>query len=102
MGGAVGIERVGKLCAYALPTVLALLLSYAAAGRRPASYANTVAAGALILALTYVTFEIRRLYHGPVLTRGETSGLEQYTYSIASRADGPSLRTCSAFAIIRS
>ena len=76
------------LLAYALPAVLALLLSYAAAGRRPASYANTIAAGALILALTYFTFEIRRLYHGPVLTRGETTGLEQYTYSIAWLAFG--------------
>ena len=36
-----------------------------------------------MLALTYVTFEIRRLYHGPVLTRGSTTGVEQYTYSIA-------------------
>jgi len=76
------------LLGYALPAVLALLLSYAVAGRRPASYANTIAAGALILALTYVTFEIRRLYHGPVLTRGETTGLEQYTYSIAWLAFG--------------
>jgi len=76
------------LLAYALPAVLALLLSYAVAGRRPASYANTIAAGALVLALTYVTFEIRRLYHGPVLTRGETTGLEQYTYSIAWLAFG--------------
>jgi uncharacterized membrane protein len=76
------------LLAYALPAVLALLLSYAVAGRRPASYANTIAAGALILALTYITFEIRRLYHGPVLTRGETTGLEQYTYSIAWLAFG--------------
>lgn len=71
------------LLGYALPAVLALLLSYAVAGRRPASYANTIAAGALVLALTYVTFEIRRLYHGPVLTRGPTTGVEQYTYSIA-------------------
>ena len=54
--------------AYALPAVLMLLLSYAVAGRRRAGYANTIAAGALILALTYVTLEIRRLYHGPVLT----------------------------------
>ena len=76
------------LLAYALPAMLALLLSYAVAGRRPASYANTIAAGALILALTYFTFEIRRLYHGPVLTRGETTGLEQYTYSIAWLAFG--------------
>ena len=52
------------LLGYALPAVLALLLSYAVAGRRPASYANTIAAGALVLALTYVTLEIRRLFTG--------------------------------------
>jgi uncharacterized membrane protein len=79
------------LLGYALPAMLALLLSYAVAGRRPASYGNTIAAGALVLALTYVTFEIRRLYHGPVLTRGATSGAEQYTYSIAWLAFGVSL-----------
>ena len=71
------------LLAYALPAVLALLLSYAVAGRRRASYANTIAAGALVLALTYVTIEIRRLYHGPVPSGGNTTDLEQYTYSIA-------------------
>jgi uncharacterized membrane protein len=76
------------LLAYALPAVLALLLSYAVAGRRSAGYANTIAAGALVLALTYVTFEIRRLYHGPVLTSGATTGVEQYTYSIAWLAFG--------------
>ncbi len=57
------------LLGYALPAVLALLLSYAVAGRRPAAYANTIAGAALVLALTYVTLEIRRLYHGPVLNR---------------------------------
>jgi uncharacterized membrane protein len=79
------------LLGYALPAVLALLLSYAVAGRRPASYANTIAAGALVLALTYVTFEIRRLYHGPVLTRGPTIAVEQYTYSVAWLAFGVAL-----------
>jgi uncharacterized membrane protein len=79
------------LLAYALPAVLALLLSYTVAGRRRASYANTIAAGALVLALTYVTFEIRRLYHGPVLTSGDTTGVEQYTYSIAWLAFGVAL-----------
>ncbi len=79
------------LLGYALPAVLALLLSYAVAGRRPAGYANTIAAGALVLALTYVTFEIRRLYHGPVLTRGPTTDVEQYTYSIAWLAFGVAL-----------
>jgi uncharacterized membrane protein len=76
------------LLGYALPAVLALLLSYAVAGRRPVAYANTIAAGALILALTYVTFEIRRIYHGPILSVGPTSGAEQYTYSIAYLAFG--------------
>lgn len=79
------------LLAYALPAVLALRLSYAVAGQRHAAYANTIAAFALMLALTYVTFEIRRLYHGPILTRGVTSGAEQYTYSIAWLAFGVAL-----------
>jgi uncharacterized membrane protein len=74
------------LLGYALPAVLALLLSYAVAGRR--AYADTIAAGALILALAYVTFEIRRIYHGPVLFVGQTTGAEQYTYSIAYLAFG--------------
>jgi len=71
------------LLGYALPAILALLLSYAAAGRRHPYYGNTIAAGALILALAYVSFEIRRLYHGPVISGGETTGAEQYSYSIA-------------------
>jgi uncharacterized membrane protein len=76
------------LLGYAMPAVLALLLSYAVAGRRSAWYANTIAAGALILALSYLTFEIRRFYHGPILTSGATGGAEQYTYSIAWLAFG--------------
>ncbi len=76
------------LLGYALPAILALLLSYAIAGHRPAGYVNSIAAGALIMALTYVTFEIRRLYHGPYMDRGPTTGVEQYTYSIAWLAFG--------------
>jgi uncharacterized membrane protein len=71
------------LLGYALPAILALLLSYAVAGHRHRYYGNTIAAGALILALAYVSFEIRRLYHGPVMSSGGTSDAEQYTYSIA-------------------
>ena len=76
------------LLGYAIPAILALLLSYAVAGRRPAAYGNTIAVGALVLALAYVTFEIRRLYHGPVLANGATLDVEQYTYSIAWLAFG--------------
>jgi uncharacterized membrane protein len=87
--GGLFINRI--LLGYAAPAVLALLLSYAVAGRRRASYGNTIAAGALILALSYVTLEIRRLYHGPLLTSGATGGAEQYTYSIAWLAFGVAL-----------
>jgi uncharacterized membrane protein len=73
---------------YALPSILMLLLSYAVAGQRSRIYANTIAAGALIFALAYVTLEIRRLYHGPNLATGATSDAEQYTYSIASLVFG--------------
>jgi uncharacterized membrane protein len=79
------------LLGYAMPAVLALLLSYAVAGRRPVVYANTIAGAALVLALAYVTFEIRRLYHGPVLIQGAISGAEQYSYSIAWLAFGVTL-----------
>jgi uncharacterized membrane protein len=71
------------LLAYALPAVLMLLLSYAVAGRRSTTYANTIAAGALIFALSYVTLEIRRLYHGANIIEGLIGDAEQYTYSIA-------------------
>jgi uncharacterized membrane protein len=85
----VGGEFINELLlGYAAPAILALLLSYAVAGRRPASYGNTIAAGALVLALAYVSLEIRRLYHGPVLATGVTSDVEQYTYSIAWLAFG--------------
>ncbi len=70
------------LLAYALPAVLMLLLSYAVAGERGKAYANTIAGGALVFALAYVTLEIRRFYHGPILSSGETTGAEQYSYSI--------------------
>ncbi|WBL80537.1 DUF2339 domain-containing protein [Bradyrhizobium xenonodulans] len=70
------------LLGYALPAVLMLLLSYAVAGHRPVAYANTIAGGALVFALTYLTLEIRHFYHGPVLLYGATTGAEQYTYSI--------------------
>ena len=87
--GGVFVNRL--VLGYAMPAVLMLLLSYAAAARRPAAYANTIAAGALVMALSYVTLEIRRLYHGPLLTSGITSGAEQYTYSIAWLAFGVAL-----------
>ncbi|WP_456622973.1 MULTISPECIES: DUF2339 domain-containing protein [unclassified Bradyrhizobium] len=79
------------LLGYALPAVLMLLLSYAVVGERGRTYANTIAGGALVFALAYVTLEIRRFYHGPILLDGETTGAEQYTYSIGWLAFGVTL-----------
>jgi uncharacterized membrane protein len=76
------------LLGYAIPAILALLLSYAVAGRRPAAYGNTIAAAALVLALSYVSLEIRRLYHDPLMSSGPIYDVEQYTYSIAWLAFG--------------
>ncbi|MGE5159274.1 MAG: DUF2339 domain-containing protein, partial [Gemmatimonas sp.] len=87
------VELTGRvvnllLLAYALPAVLMLLLSYAVAGQRPAAYANTIAAGALVFALAYATLEVRRLYQGAFIGTGAASGAEQYTYSIVWLAFG--------------
>lgn len=79
------------LLGYALPAVLMLLLSYAVSGHRSVAYANTIAGGALVFALSYVTLEIRRFYHGPVLLYGGTTSAEQYTYSIGWLAFGVAL-----------
>jgi uncharacterized membrane protein len=67
---------------YAIPAGLALILSYmTAASSRPPAYSNTIAGSALILALAYVSLEVRRFYHGPVLT-GTIIDAEQYSYSV--------------------
>jgi uncharacterized membrane protein len=79
------------LLAYALPALLMLGLSYAVAGRRAAGYANTLAGFALVLALVYVTLQIRRFFQGPVLAYGDTSDAEQYAYSLAWLAFGVAL-----------
>ena len=71
------------LLGYALPAGLAWLLSRTVAGRRKPAYGNTIAGGALVLALTYVTLEVRRLYHGPVFGDASVLDSEQYTLSIA-------------------
>jgi uncharacterized membrane protein len=85
------------LLAYALPAVLAILLSRYVAGRRHAAYANTIAAAALALALAYITFQVRRVYHGPVLATGPTTNAEQYTYSVAWLGFGVMLLLAGVF-----
>jgi uncharacterized membrane protein len=76
------------MLAYALPAGLLLALSYTVAGHRPHGYANALAGVALVLALTYVTLQVRRFFHGPILHGGGTTDAEQYAYSLAWLAFG--------------
>jgi uncharacterized membrane protein len=52
---------------------------------------------AIVLALAYLTLEVRRLYHGPVLTSGPTTDAEQWTYSVVWLAFGVALLIAGIF-----
>jgi uncharacterized membrane protein len=69
------------LLAYGIPALLAAILVLIARTTRPLVYRTIAATAAVGLALGYLSLEVRRLYHGPVLWRGATSDVEQYTYS---------------------
>jgi uncharacterized membrane protein len=58
---------------------------------RPHAYRVTAATFAVLLLLSYLTIEVRTLYHGPVLWRGGMSNPEQYTYSVVWLAYGVAL-----------
>jgi uncharacterized membrane protein len=79
------------LLGYALPALLATVLGLVVRGVRPPGYSATAAIAAVALALAYLSLEVRRLYHGPVLTGGPLSDAEQYTYSAVWLAFGVAL-----------
>jgi uncharacterized membrane protein len=68
------------LLGYGVPAVLAIALSLTARTTRPLPYRVVAAITAMTLALFYLTLEVRRLFHGPILA-GPTGDAEQYMYS---------------------
>jgi uncharacterized membrane protein len=68
------------LLGYGLPAALAIALALIARTTRPLRYRVVAAIAAMTLALFYLTLEVRRLFHGPILA-GPTSDAEQYLYS---------------------
>jgi uncharacterized membrane protein len=72
---------------YGLPAALAVTLALVARHTRPMPYRIGAAATAVALALTYLTLEVMRLYHGPQLT-GPVSDPESYTFSAVWLAFG--------------
>jgi uncharacterized membrane protein len=75
------------LLGYGLPAVLAITLALIARTTRPISYRVAATITAVTLALFYLTLEVRRLFHGPVLA-GPISDAEQYAYSTVWLAFG--------------
>ncbi len=78
------------LLGYGLPAVLAIILALIARTTRPIAYRIASTATAVTLALFYLTLEVKRLFHGPVLA-GPISDAEQYTYSTVWLAFGIAL-----------
>ncbi|MBI4273933.1 MAG: DUF2339 domain-containing protein, partial [Rhizobiales bacterium] len=69
------------LLGYGLPAVLAIALALVTRTIRPMQYRACAAAISVILALAYLSLEVRTLYHGPVLSGGGMSQAELYSYS---------------------
>ncbi len=76
------------LLGYALPAVLAITLALMAKSTRPIPYRAVAAGVAVLLGLAYLTLQVMRLYHGPVLTQGPIGDAEQYTFSAVWLAYG--------------
>jgi uncharacterized membrane protein len=76
------------LLGYALPAILAGTLGLITRPTRPEVYRAVAAIAAVALALAYLSLEVARFYHGPVLTAGRITNPEQYTYSAAWLAFG--------------
>jgi uncharacterized membrane protein len=79
------------LLGYGLPAVLAIVLALTTHGSRPMPYRVIAAGTSLVLGLAYLTLEVVRLYHGPVLTAGDIGNAEQYTLSAVWLAYGVAL-----------
>ena len=76
------------LLGYGLPAVLAAALGLTTRQTRAQWYRTIAAVTAVVLALTYLSLEVARFYRGPVLTQGEFTGAEGYTYSAVWLAFG--------------
>ena len=79
------------LLGYGIPAVLAIVLAMQTRGVRPPHYRSVAAGVAVLLMLSYLSLEVRRLYHGTVLSNWPTTDAEQYTYSVVWLAYGVAL-----------
>jgi len=76
------------LLGYGIPALLAAYLALITRGTRPRWHSVILAIVAVALALGYLSLQVMRIYHGPVLTEGPFTDAEQYTYSAVWLAFG--------------
>ena len=77
-----------NLLGYAIPAILAAALGLMTRETRPQLYRTIAAVTSVVLALTYLSFQVARFYQGPRLSVGPVSGAEGYTYSAVWLAFG--------------
>jgi uncharacterized membrane protein len=85
------------LLGYAVPAVLAAYLALITRDTRPRWHSAILAIVAVALALGYLSLQVMRIYHGPILTEGPTTDAEQYTYSAVWLAFGVVLLAAGIF-----
>jgi len=85
------------LLAYAIPAALVATLGLITRETRPQSYRTVAAVTAVVLALTYLSFQVARFYQGPRISAGPVTGAEGYTYSAVWLAFGVVLLVAGFF-----
>jgi uncharacterized membrane protein len=77
-----------NLLGYAIPAALAATLGLITRDTRPQAYRTIAAVTAVVLTLTYLSFQVALAYHGPRLSTGPVGQAEGYTYSAVWLAFG--------------
>jgi uncharacterized membrane protein len=86
-----------NLLGYLIPAILAAAIGLMTRETRPQNYRTVAAVTAVVLALTYLSFQVARFYQGPHLSAGPVTGAEGYTYSAVWLAFGVLLLVVGIF-----
>lgn len=70
------------LLGYLVPAILAGILAVVYQKTRSEGFRTAAAITSVVLAMAYLTLQVRRIYQGPELAYGSMSDQEQYTYSV--------------------
>jgi uncharacterized membrane protein len=76
-----GVFFNALLLGYGIPAILTAILARMIKNTRPAAVYAIAAVTAIVMALVYLTLEVRTLFHGPMIGGVKTSDAEQYAYS---------------------